>query len=185
MKKVIYSILIPLLIVSGIVFAKRKFKSESVAPKPLSVAEKQAEMIKWEATLGGKLYKKWQTSAAGIKVLTSAAKLSKAVSDSSRMEALVTSLTLPPGSRLGFGMMIKIDADEFILTFGPEKSATNIPNFKIEFAQLHSLKVNDKISIKSHFVSHAPKYAYAIVSADYVEKDHKVIYKRAPQKGGC
>jgi hypothetical protein len=50
---------------------------------------------------------------------------------------------------------------------------------------LHSLKVNDKIVIRSHFVSYAPKYSYPIVSGDYVERDSKIIYKRAPNKGGC
>ena len=58
-------------------------------------------------------------------------------------------------------------------------------NFNNEFQQLRNLKVNDKISIKSHRVSHAPKYSYPIVSGDYVERDSKVIYKRAPRKGGC
>jgi hypothetical protein len=33
-------------------------------------------------------------------------------------------------------------------------------------------------------ISHAPKYSYPIVSGDYVEQDGKVIYKRAPRKGG-
>jgi len=50
---------------------------------------------------------------------------------------------------------------------------------------LHSLKVNDKIIIRSHSVSWAPKYSYPIVSGDYVERDSKIIYKRAPRKGGC
>jgi len=50
---------------------------------------------------------------------------------------------------------------------------------------LHSLKVNDKIIIRSHNLSHAPKYSYPIVSGDYVEQDGNIIYKRAPRKGGC
>jgi len=50
---------------------------------------------------------------------------------------------------------------------------------------LHSLKVNDKIIIRSRSVSHAPKYAYPIVSGDYVERDSKVIFKRVPRKDGC
>ena len=93
------------------------------------------------------------------------------------MEAVVTSLSLPPGSRLGFGVMVRINGDDYILSFGPEKSQ--------QFQQLHSLKVNDKIIIRSHSVSHAPKYSYPIVSGDYVERDSKIIYKRAPRKGGC
>ncbi|MDQ7948016.1 MAG: hypothetical protein REI93_04205 [Pedobacter sp.] len=73
--------------------------------------------------------------------------------------------------------MVKINGEDFILSFGLEEP--------MEFKQLHSLKVNDSILIKSHVVSHAPKYAYPIVSGDYVERDGKVIYKRKPRKGGC
>ena len=89
------------------------------------------------------------------------------------MEAVVTSLSLPPGSLLGFGVMARINGDDYILRFDNE------------LQQLHSLKVNDKIIIKSHNVSHAPKYSYPIVSGDYIEQDSKIIYKRAPRKGGC
>ena len=73
--------------------------------------------------------------------------------------------------------MARINGDDYILSFGLEESN--------EFQQLHSLKVNDKIIIKSHSVSYAPKYAYPIISGDYVERDSKIIYKRAPRKGGC
>jgi hypothetical protein len=110
-------------------------------------------------------------------VLAGAAKISNQISDSTNMEAVVTSLSLPPGSRLGFGVMVRINGDDYILSFGLENSN--------EFQQLHSLKVNDKIVIRSHFVSYAPKYSYPIVSGDYVERNSKIIYKRAPRKGGC
>jgi len=93
------------------------------------------------------------------------------------MEAVVSSLSLPPGSRLGFGVMVKINDDDYILSFGVGKAN--------EFQQLHSLKVNDKIIIRSHSVSYAPKYSYPIVSGDYVERDSKIMYKRAVHKGGC
>jgi hypothetical protein len=33
------------------------------------------------------------------------------------MEAFVTSLSLPPGSRLGFGVMVRINGDDYILKF--------------------------------------------------------------------
>ena len=110
-------------------------------------------------------------------MLSDAAKIVKHTRDSTNMEAVVTSLSLPPGSRLGFGVMVRISGEDYILSFGLEESN--------EFKQLHSLKVNDKIIIRSHVVSHAPKYAYPIVSGDYVERDSKIIYKRAPRKGGC
>ena len=99
---------------------------------------------------------------------------------STKMEAVVTSLSLPPGSRAGFGVMVRINGYDYILSFGRENSN--------EFQQLHSLKVNDKILIRSHSVFsglYTPNYSYAIVLGDYVERDGKVIYKRAPRKGGC
>ncbi len=180
MKKVIYALILLLVVVSGLVFANREFKngtSEKSTPKPLSAAEREAELKKWEATPDGIKFKKWEASPEGKKVLAGAAKISNHISDSSNMEAVVTSLSLPPGSRLGFGVMVRINGDDYILSFGLENSN--------EFQQLHSLKVNDKIVIRSHFVSYAPKYSYPIVSGDYVERDSKIIYKRAPRKGGC
>jgi hypothetical protein len=181
MKKVIYVLILPLVLVSGLVFANREIKNETSkksAPKPLSAAEMKAERKKWEATPDGIKFKKWEASPEGQKVLAGAAKIKNRAS--TNMEAVVTSLSLPPGSRLGFGVMVRINGDDYILSFGPEKSN--------EFQQLHSLKVNDKIIISSHSVfsvSYAPKYSYPIISGDYVERDSKIIYKRAPRKGGC
>jgi hypothetical protein len=180
MKKVIYALILPLIVVSGLVFANREIKNETSkksTPKPLSAAEMKAELKKWEATPDGIKYKKWEASPAGKKVYAAEAKIWKHIKDSTNMEGVVTSLSLPPGSRLGFGVMARINGDDYILSFGAGKSN--------EFQQLHSLKVNDKIIIRSHSVSHAPKYSYPILSGDYVERDGKIIYKRAPRKGGC
>jgi hypothetical protein len=188
MKKVIYALILPLVVVSGLVFANREIKNETSkksTPKPLSAAERNAELKKWEATPDGIMYKKWEVSPAGKKVYAAEDKIWKHIEDYTNMEGVVTSLSLPPGSRLGFGVMVRINGDDYILSFGPEKSDKNFLNFNNEFQLLHSLKVNDKIIIKSHNVSHAPKYVYPIVSGDYVEQDGKIIYKRAPRKGGC
>ncbi len=179
MKKVIYALILPLVVVSGLVFANRETKnetSEKSTPKPLSAAESKAELKKWEATPAGIMYKKWEASPAGKKVYAAEAKIRKHISAFTNMEAVVTSLSLPPGSRLGFGVMARINGDDYIVKFEPEKS---------QLEQLHSLKVNDKIIIRSHNVSHAPKYSYPIVSGDYVERDSKVIFKRVPRKDGC
>jgi hypothetical protein len=188
MKKIIYALILTLVVVGGLVFANREIKNETSKksiPKPLSVAESKAAVKKWEATPGGIMYKTWEASPAGKKVLAGAAKISKSIRDSSNMEGVVTSLSLPPGSRLGYGMMVRINGDDYILAFGPEKSGKNSLNFNNEFEQLHSLKVNDKIIIRSQSVSHAPKYSYPIISGDYIERDSKIIYKRAPGKDGC
>ncbi len=179
MKKVIYALILPLVVVSGLVFANHEIKNETPvkpSPKPLSVAEKKAERKKWEATPEGIKYKKWEASPEGKKVLNGAAKIREHINDSTNMEAVVTSLSLPPGSRLGFGVMARIDGVDYIVNFEPDKS---------QLKQLYTLKVNDKIIIKSHSVSFAPKYSYPIVRGDYVERDSKIIFKRIPRKGGC
>ncbi|WP_461150639.1 hypothetical protein [Spirosoma pulveris] len=188
MKKIIYALILPLVVVSGLVLANREIKNE-VSKKspsaPPSVAERKAALKRWEATPDGIKYKKWEASPNGKKVFASEAKIRKHLSAFTNMEAVVTSLSLPPGSRLGFGMMVRINGDDYILSFGSEKSDGNSLNVNNEFQQLCSLNVNDKISIRSHSVMHAPKYSYPIVSGDYVERDSKIIYKRAPRKGGC
>lgn len=180
MKKFIYALILPLVVVGGLVFANREIKNETskkLTPKTLTAAEKKFERERWEATPGGIQYKKWEASPEGKKVLAGAAKIRNYTSSFSNMEAVVTSLSLPPGSRLGFGIMARINGEDYILSFGLEESD--------EFQQLHNLKVNDRIIIRSHTVSHAPKYSYPIVSGDYVERDSKIIYKRAPRKDGC
>src|SRR6476661_9087073 len=169
MKKVIYALILPLVVVSGLVFANSEIKNETSkksTPKPLSAAEMKAELKKWEATPDGIKYKKWEASPEGKKVLAGAAKIREHISAYTNMEAVVTSLSLPPGSRLGFGVMVRINGDDYILGYGPEKSN--------ELQQLHSLKVDDKIIIRSRTVSRAPKYSYPIIWLDYVERDGKV-----------
>lgn len=176
MKKVIYALVLPLVVVSGLVFANREIKNETskkLILKPLSAAERKAELKQWEATPEGIKFKKWEASTEGKKVLDGAAKISEHINAFTNMEAVVTSLSLPPGSRLGFGVMARINGGDYILRFDND------------LQELHSLKVNDKIIIRSHSVSYAPKYAYPIVSGDYVERDSKIIYKRASRKGGC
>jgi hypothetical protein len=179
MKKVIYALILPLVVVSGLVFANREIKNETPkksTPKSVSAAEMKAAREKWEATPDGINYKKWEASPAGKKVYAAEAKIRKHLNAFTNMEAVVTSLSLPPGSRLGFGVMARINGEDYIVKFDPEKS---------QLEQLHSLKVNDKLILRSRNVSHAPKYAYPIVSGDYVERDSKVIFKRVPRKGGC
>lgn len=182
MKKLIYALLL-LVVVSGLAFSfapsdvKRENQtSKKSIRKPLSESEMKAERKKWEASPDGIKYKEWVASLTGQKVFASTAKISKSVRDYSDMPAVVTSLSLPKGSRLGFGVMVRIGADDYILQFAPQKS---------QLAPLQSIKVNDKIVIRSRYISHAPKYSYPIISADYVARDGKMIYKRVIPKGGC
>jgi len=188
MKKIVYALILPLVVVSGLVFANREVKNE-VAKKPTSksptAAEIKASRDKWNASPDGIKYMEWAKSPAGVKVHIGQGKIMNHIRNFSNMEAVVTSLSLPSGSRLGFGMMVKINDEDYILAFGPEQYDMKFLLFKNEFSQLHNLKVNDKIIIKSHTVSHAPKYAYPIISGDYVEQDGKIIYKRVLRKGGC
>ena len=179
MKKLILALMLPLVVVSGIVFAKNEIKNETSKksiPKPLSAAEMKVERERWEATPDGINFKKWEASPAGKKVYAAEAKIRKHLKDSTNMEAVVTSLSLPPGSRLGFGVMARINGDDYIVKFDAEKS---------QLEQLRSLQVADKILIRSSIVSHAHKYSYSIVRGDYAERDGKVIFKRIPRKGGC
>lgn len=180
MKKLIYALILTLVVVSGLVFANREIENETSkksTPRPLSADEMKAAKKKWEATPDGVNFNKWKASSEGQKVLAGAAKIRNHIRDSTNMEAVVTSLSLPPGSQLGFGVMVRINGDDYILSFGPVKSN--------ELQQLHSLNVDDKIMIRSHFVSYAPKYSYPIVSGNYVERDSKIIYKAPPRKDGC
>jgi hypothetical protein len=179
MKKIIYALFLPLVVVGGLVFANREIKNETSKqpiPKPLTAAEMKAARESWEATPDGIKFKEWEVSPAGKKVYAAEAKIRKHLTDFTNMEAVVTSLSLPPGSRLGFGVMASIAGVDYIVIFEPEKS---------QLEQLRSLKFDDKIIIRSNIVSHAPKYAYPIVRGDYVERGGKIIYKRIPRKGGC
>lgn len=174
------ALILPIALASGLLFTNCESKNEPVvrsAHKPLTVAESKAALKKWESSPDGIQFKIWESSPEGEKVHAGAVKINKFIRNRVNMEGVVTSLTLPEGARLGFGVMVNIEGEDFILSMGPVSNA--------EWQQLKSLKVNDKIVIKSRGVTKAPKYAYAIVSGDYLERDSKVIYKRAPNKGGC
>ena len=179
MKKLIYALIVPLVVAGGLFYANRENKNEKSQkpiPKVLSAADRKTDREKWEASPDGIKFKEWEASPAGKKLYAAEAKIRKQIQDGSPMEAVVTSLSLPPGSRLGFGLMVRMNGDEYILTFDPEKS---------QLAQLKSLEVNHRIIIKSKVVSHAPKYAYPIVTCEYAEQDGKIIYKRVLPKDGC
>jgi hypothetical protein len=179
MNKMMYVLILLLVVVSGLVFANQEIKNESTkrpSPKSLSAAQSDAEKKKWEASPDGVKFKEWETSPAGKNVRAIAAKIKEDIGAFTTMEAVITALSLPPGSRLGFGVMARINGADYIVNFEAEKS---------QLEQLQRLKVNDKIMVKSRNLSYAPKYSYPIVSAEYVERDGKVIFKRVLRQGGC
>jgi hypothetical protein len=182
MKNVSFTLTVTLVFIGGLVFAnrdgKRKTQEKSIH-KERSAADRNDVLKKWEATQDGIFFKKWEASPAGKRVYASEAKIRNSIRDFAEMEGVVSSLSLPPGSKLGFGIMIKIKGNDYILSFGNETPKGN------EFQQLRSLKVNDNLLIKSRSVSHAPKYRYPIVAGDYVERNGMILYLRKPRKDGC
>ena len=178
MNKIMYMLILLLVVVSGLVFANQEINETGKMPgqNTLSAIQRDAEKKKWEASPDGVKFKAWEKSPAGKNVQASAAKIREDISAFTDMEAVITSLSLPPGSRLGFGVMARINGVDYIVNFEAEKA---------QLVQLHALKVNDKIMVRSRNLSYAPKYAYPIVSAEYVERSGKVIFKRLPRKGGC
>lgn len=184
MRKIITSVVLSLVVISTLVLTGCEAKSDNAKKsnkKPLAATETKSELKKWEASPDGQMYLKWKASPAGQKVMTGTNKINKSIRNFSEMKAVVTSLTLPPQSNLGYGIMINIDGEDYILTFPFEQSE----NATKEYAQVKNLKVNQILTIKSNSVSHAPKYAYPIISGDHVALDGKVIFKRKPNKNGC
>ena len=132
-------------------------------------------MKTWRDSPDGIQFTKWEASPAGKKVHAGAVKINRAIRGNASLVGVVTALTLPEGSRLGFGIMVNIQGEEYILTVGSEMDQDALQN----------LQVNDQITIKSHHVSKAPKYAFAILSPTYVKQGSKLVYKRVQYKGGC
>nr|WP_276898032.1 hypothetical protein [Pedobacter kyonggii] len=178
MKKTIYVLILPLVVVSGLVFANREIKP---SPKLLSTAERKARMVddrkKWEASPDGIRYKEWELSPEGKKVHASHDKIRKYIKDFSNMEAVVTSVTFQRANAKSGPkwLIIRIDGEEYMMQFTLK-----------EFQQLNGLKVNDKITVRSHSAGYSPNHPYLIVSGDYIEQNNKVLFKRDFNKNnGC
>ncbi|MES3017994.1 MAG: hypothetical protein V4721_09455 [Bacteroidota bacterium] len=174
MKKAIYLLILLLVVVSGLVFANRDIKDDKKpSPKPLTAAEKKARLEdrkKWEASPDGIHYKKWEASAAGKKVHASHDKIRKYIKDFSDMDAVVTSVTFQranAGTSQPKWLLVRIEGKEYMMQFIPK-----------EFRQLKSLKVNDKIIVKSRSAGYSPNHPYLILRADYIVKDNTVLFKR-------
>ncbi len=103
MKKGIYSLILLLIVISGLVFANRENNNKisyKPVPKPLTATEMKLARKKWEASPDGISYKKWEKSPEGRKVLASEAKIKKPIFDYTDMKGIVTSISLPSGATI-------------------------------------------------------------------------------------
>ncbi len=192
MKKTIYCLILSLVVVSGLIFsfapfaygsgANREIKNETKpSPKPLSIAERKARMDeerkKWEASPDGIKYKAWQVSPEGKKVHASHDKIRKYLKAFTNMEAVVTSVTFRRNGKSSAikWLIVRINGEEYMMQFSPK-----------DFQQFKSLKVNDKIILRSHSAGYSHNHPYLIVSGDYIEQNGKVLFKRDFSKNkGC
>ena len=183
MKKIIYVLILPLVVVSGLVFANREIKNETKpSPKPLSIADKKARLVderkKWEASPDGIKYKEWEVSPEGKKVHASHDKIKNSIKAFTNMEAVVTSVTFQRANAKSSGpkwLIVRINGEEYMMQFIPK-----------EFQQLNSLKVNDKIIVRSRSAGYSHNHPYLIISGDYIAQNNKILFKRDFSKNkGC
>ena len=182
MKKNIYVLILLLVVVSGLVFANREIKNETKpSPKPLSIVERKAaldERKKWEASPDGIKYKEWEVSPEGKKVNASYDKIKTYIKAFTNMEAVVTSVTFQRANAKSSGpkwLIVRINGEEYMMQFIPK-----------DFQQLNSLKVNDKIIVRSRSAGYSPNHPYLIISGDYIARNNKILFKRDFSKNkGC
>lgn len=183
MKKIIYVLFASLVVVSTVIFANYKIKNETnPSKKELTLAERKIKMLKerkkWEASPDGVKFKEWENSSEGKKVNTSYDKIKKNLKTFSAMEATVTSVTFKRENANLSGpkwLLVAINNETYMLQF-----------IEKDFEKLKSLKVNDKIILKSRSASNSPNHPYLILSSDYISKDNKILFQRDLSKNkGC
>ena len=184
MKKTLYVLILSLVVISGLVFSfstfanssktKTEIKKETKPVKrTLSNAEKKSmleQRKKWEASPDGIKFNEWKDSPEGKKVQASYEKIKNEINAFAEMEAIVTSVTFQfpttnPSSPKW--LVVKINGEDYMMQF--------IPN---DFEKLNSLKVNDKIIIKSRSAGFSHNHPYLILSSDYIEHNDKVLFER-------
>lgn len=173
--------LLLLTVVSGLVFTNCEVKKETKpSSKPLTITDAKASQDKrkkWEASPDGIKYKEWEASPAGKKVHASHNKIRKYIKDFSDMEAVVTSVTFQRANVKSGPkwLIVKINDEDYMMQF----------NLK-DFEQLKSLKVNDKIIVRSRSVGYSNNHPYLIISGDYIAQNNKILFKRDFSKNkGC
>lgn len=181
MRKIIALLIITIVVVSGLVLTNcevKEVKNEAKpSPNPLTEAQQKAnleERKKWEASPDGIQYKKWEASTEGKKVRASHDKIRKYIKDFSNMEAVVTSVTFQRENASDSSpkwLIVKIEDEKYMMQFIPK-----------DFEKLKSLKVNDKIIVKSRNVGYSHNHPYLIISSDYIEQNNKVLFKSVKSK---
>lgn len=182
MKKTFNFLILPLVAVIGLVLANCEIKNEiKPSPKTLSSADKKANLDqrkKWEASPDGIKFKEWEASPEGKKVHASHDKIKKYIKSFTNMEAVVTSVSFQRENAKASGprwLIVTINGEEYMMQYSQK-----------EFKPLNSLKVNDKIIIRSHSAGYSNNHPYLIVSGDYIEHNNKVLFKRDFSKNnGC
>jgi hypothetical protein len=139
----------------------------------LSVAERKANLEgrkKWEASPDGIKYKEWEVSPEGKKVYASYDKIKMSIKAFTNMEAVVTSVTFQRANAKSSGpkwLIVSINGEEYMMQFIPK-----------DFEQLKSLKVNDKIIVRSRSAGFSNNHPYLIISGDYIARNNKILFKR-------
>jgi hypothetical protein len=87
---------------------------------------------------------------------------------------VVTSVTFQRENAKSGGpkwLIVEIEGETYMMQFIPK-----------EFEPLKSLKVNDKILVRSRNAGFSHNHPYLILSGDYIAKDNKVLFKRVFNK---
>lgn len=191
MKKTIFLMIVSALVSSGLFYAcnnsEIKTENKPAAPKQITEADKKAaleERKKWEATPEGKRFKDWEASPAGKKVHASHDKIKKYIKDYSEMEAIVTSVTFQRENAPANGpkwLIVKILGEQYMMQF----SQKGFGLVRDGQPSISTLKVNDKIFLRSRSAGYSHNHPYLIISGDSIAHDNKVLFKREYNKNGC
>ena len=175
MKKINYVIILSIVLAFGFIYTNQENKNtKKPIQKPLTAEEMKKARKKWEASPDGIAYKKWENSPEGKKIDASYEKIKKHFKDFSAMEAVVTSVTFQRENVQSTSpkwLLVEIEGETYMMQFIPK-----------EFEALKSLKVNDKILVRSHSAGFSNNHPYLILSSDYIAKDNKVLFKRVVNK---